>query len=105
MIDGLAHSDAAILQASHRPGKLFLRCVGNAGSIEPGRARSRTIAILAIPVVQTEMMVIPTGGDKRRRPVEGNRFKPESISEECVRASGIGHLKVNVPEHVPAGAA
>src|SRR5258706_10448481 len=67
--------------------------------VEPGRARGRRRATLALPGIEPDVMVVATGRDERRPPaIPLDELEAQHAAVEGQRAVEVGDPEVDVPD-------
>lgn len=106
-IEGLADAvirrsikrNSGINHSTERGCQLRSCWIQNGDMIQPGRARWRRLAPVALPCVQSDVMVVTSRRQKRGlKAIPLGDFKPDHIPVKCHRTFKVGHLQVNVTD-------
>ena len=97
MIRRSFEGNACLLQSSQCVAQFCPRRIKNRQMIKPGRSLGWRPATFTLPSVQSDVMMIPTRGEKCGRRSEALRqFKPKHITIKSKRAFQVRHFQMHM---------
>src|SRR5688572_9802476 len=102
MVAGAIELDAGLDKPAQRVRKGSAGRVEDGEVVEPGGARGRRRAALALPGIEPDMVMIVAGGaEGRARPIALRQFEAEHVAVEGNRPVDIRDLEVDMADPRP----